>query len=503
MPINAENINANADKQNSKINDKTAKISGKFNKFKSGTVAKKKKIFGKIAAAKAFVDGLTKQKNTSSMSSINNDGNSLSFLSDMIKSLIGYSALIEVVVSFLYKNMDEIEELIKNSLKEELKSIVSCGVNPTIPSFLNNPGVVLEVSKIDFLGIFKISPNDEAGKLIYNDITNPLTNSSDFNTFLYGVIQDDGVQYTWDNMLDITFNSLGNATRPNNTITIKANPSFSSKKLIELNNSFINKGPIIDTNKVVNNAIDTIYGTISSTAKKSLKQLQMEAKLNDIIDRLIDSNNKESIDDSYFTFTNDDVYRQQEQALLRKKGITKLDCCQKVAVSMPISFLTDFNNEMNDAGILNKKEVIINNINKMAEQNTVNSENPSDNISLKLDFIQQMINSLIKSSASAVISPKIVTITSINQKIVYGQASDYANSVDYIKLCRNLIKLIIKKITEREVKELMKVVLVYVGQLTAKIAAKKLIEKANNRKSQIASLAGVPQDGLRALKGLT
>ena len=57
--------------------------------------------------------------------------------------------------------------------------------------------------------------------LLYNNITPVLTNSTDFNTFLYGVIQDDGNTHTWNNMLDITFNSLGNPTRPNNSLTIK------------------------------------------------------------------------------------------------------------------------------------------------------------------------------------------------------------------------------------------------------------------------------------------
>ena len=502
MPINGDNINAKTDKLNSQITAKTEKGKTKFTNGKSAVVDKKKKVFGKIAAIKTFVEGMPKLNDSASMPSVNNGNNSLTFLTDLIKSLIGYSELINVVVDFLTNNIQDIEELIKNSLKEELKNIVSCGINPSIPSFLSTTGINIEVSKIDFLEIFKVNPTSEYGKLMYNDVITPLTNSSDFNTFLYGVIQDDGVQYTWDNMLDITFNSLGNSTRPNNSLTIKVNPSFSLKKLPDLNNSFINKGPLMDTNKIVNNVIDSLYGTISSGIKKTIKQLMMEAKINNVIERMIESSSNESIDDSFFSFSNAEVYKHEEEASWRKKGVLKLECCNKIAATIPPVFLTNFNDEMASSSTLNKQEIVLTNIDRMAEQNTVNSENPTDNITIKLNFIQQIINTLIKSIASAIISPKIVFIFLINLKIVYGQSSEYVDAIDFMKLTRNLFKMIIKKITAKIVEKLLKVVLIYVGELTAKMAAKKSIEKANNKKDQMLSLTGVPLEVINMLKGL-
>ena len=469
---------------------------------KSDVIVKKKKIFGKIAAARTTVEGLPSLKTTSSMPSVNNGGNSMTFLTDLIKSLIGYSALIEVVVDFLTNNIKEIEELIKSSLKDELQNIVSCGVNPSLPSFLGTTGIVIEVSKIDFLDMLKTDPNSEAGALMYNDITSPLTNSTDFNTFLFGLIQDDGVQHTWDNMLDITFDSLGTSTRPNNALTIKVNPSFSLKKLPTLNNTFINKGPLLDTNKIINKTIDSLYGTLASLVKKSLKQLETEAKINDIIERMINSNDEDVVDDSYFEFSNDEVYRQQEDSLWRKKGILKLECCSKVPVSIPVSMLTDFNNDMTTGSTLNTQTIVSNHINIMANQNAVNSPNPVDNTAIKLNFIQLLLNTLIKAISTAIISPKIIFIFSLNMKIIYGQTSEYSDAIDFMKLARNLFKVIIKKITKRVIQALMVVALKYIAELTAKMAIKRLTEKANDRKSQILSLVGIPQDILRTIKGL-
>ena len=466
MP-NIDNINANADKLNNQINDKVGKTNAKLDKGKSAVLEKKKKIFAKIAAAKAMI-GKKKKKLTKSMDSINNKGNALAFLSDLIKSLIGSAVLIDIVVNFLSNHMQEIEDLIKNSLKEELQSLVSCGINPTVPAFLNSPGIIIELSKIDFLDLFKTDPNSKYGSLMYRDITSPLTNSTDFNTFLYGVIQDDGTQHTWENMLDITFNSVGATVgtkyRPNNSLTIKLNPNFSLTKLPNLNNSFISKGKLIDTEKVINKTIDTIYGSVSSVIQKSLKQLQTEAQINDVIDRIVESNNKETIDDGYFTFNNDEIYKQQEDALWRKKGILKLECCNKVPASIPPQMLLDMNTELASATVYNKSEIVKNNINRMAEQNTVNSDNPEDDTAIKLDFIQKVIDTIIKAIASAIISPKIIFIFLINFKIVYGESEEYADAIDFMKLSRNLFKTIIKKITEKFMKEMMKVVLFYIGQ---------------------------------------
>jgi len=497
MPT-TDNTVSNANSLNSQISDKP---NPKLGKAKSGVLDKKKKVFGKIAAAKAMVEGV-KKKTTSSMDSINNDGNSLSFLTDLIKSLIGYAALLDVVINFLTNNIPEIEELIKSSLKDELHSLVSCGINPTIPTFLYNPGIIIEVSKIDFLDQLKTDPSSFFGALMYNDVTPQLTNSKDFNTFLYGVIQDDGNQNTWDGMLDITFNSVGNLTRPNNALTIKVNPSFNITKLTDLNNSFISKGTLFDTNKIVNKTIDSIYGSISNATQKTLKQLETEAKINDIIDKMIEANANENIDDSYFTFTNDEVAKQQESATWRKKGLAKLQTSTNIVVSMPPQLLIDFNTEMSGATTLNKKEIVKTNINRMAEQNASTSPDPKDHTAIKLDFIENIIKTLIKSFASAIISPKILFIFLINFKIVYGQGKDYADAIDFMKLSKNLFKLIIKKITKRFIKELIKVSLVYIAKLTSDMAAKRQVEKASDKKSQILSLVGVPQDAIRMIKGL-
>ena len=304
-------------------------------------IDKKRKVFGNIAAIRTLTEGMPQLKLSSSFPSINNGGNSITFLTDLIKALIGYEALVGTVVDILTHSLTQIEKDIKIALKQELKNIVSCGVDPSIPAFLSTTGIVIEVSKVDYLDLFKVDPNSPNGKLLYNDVTSPLSNSSDFNTFLYDVIQNDGTPMVWANVLEITFNSIGVGSTPNNTFTIKKAPAFTGT-LTDLNNKFIDSLTLFNTENIVNRIIDIIFGSISVSIKKTKKQLEKEAEINNVIDCIVDSDEGDVIDDSYFTFTNEEVYVHQQEADLRQKGITKLECCNKIAASVPVSMLTGF-----------------------------------------------------------------------------------------------------------------------------------------------------------------
>ena len=478
-------------------------------------ISKKKKIHDTISALKVLAgdttdkkalglknfnvkNGLPKLKVNTSLPSLNNGKDPIKFLLGLVTSLVGFSAIMEGLTTSLSYSLPNIVEEILNLLSTELKSIVSCGVDPSIPSFLTNPGIIVEVKKIDSLGLFKIDPASVAGKMLYQDVTPILTQSHDFNTFLYGVIQDDGNQHSWKNMLNITFNSIGiTGIRPNNTLTIKASGAYGVKTLTDLNNDFLKhlstpNAPLIDSKKLVTSVVDSIYGTVSSYAKKTLSQLELEAKIDTVVDSLTNSDSEDEIDDSYFTFTNKQISQQQETAVLKQQGIVKLECCNKISASIPISQLTSFNDEM-DAAVSNddKRTVIANNLASMANQTTANSTDPSDDMTIKVNFIQTITNNLIKAIVGNIISPKVITIFLINYKVVYGQLADYDGIIDFLKKNKNLIKALIKKVTEILVKILIAIALKKIAELVAEAQIKRETEKAKTKIKQIMSLTGV------------
>lgn len=466
---------------------------------------KKQKVFGEIAAAKTLTTGLPKLKNTNSFPSVNNGNDIILFLSDLVKSLVGQKEFVNVIVETLTKYLDRIENGLKKTIKTSLRNMVSCGINPSIPDFLKSTGsgIIIPVDKIDFFDQLKIDPNSSVGRLYYTDITQVLTSSSDFNTFLYGVIQDPNVTHTWQNILTVNFQENGSGNIPNNSLIIKAHSSYDNRSINNFNDDYVDSLTIIDGKDVINKLIDLLFGSISFQTNKTRQQLEKEAEINDIIDRLANADVNDEINDDYFTFTNAEVARQQETANNRRNGIIRVKTETEFNATMPIEQLNTFTDEYNQSTTLvEKRTAITNSINSMADNLAEQTPENQDKQTVKISFVSDMIKSLIKSIANIIISPKIIIIFLINFKIVYGLNAEYADAKDFIKKNRNLFTSVFKDITQIIVGILMNYALREVTRLAGDAALVKLYEKTLNRRQQILSLIGVSQETLRKIKGL-
>ena len=479
-------------------------------------IDKKQKVFGNIAAARTVTEGMPKLKKGASFPSINNKGDTITFLTDLIKALIGYIALVNSIVDILTHQLEKIEKDIKKALKTELKAIVSCGVDPSLPSFIKSTGsgIVIEVKKIDFLNLFKIDSRTKVGQLLYNDVTPTLTDSTDLNTFLYGVIQNDGQTKTWkdkngNGLFDITFVSDGTASgNPNNSLTIKANQSYNTKTLNDLNNNFIDSLTLFNAGNIVSRIVDIIFGSISLKIKKPRAHLEMEEKINKIVDKMVDEdmNTKEGDsmdDDTFFTFSNEELVIIEERSEQRQRGVIKIKTSTTVDGGVAAETLTAFTNSLTVATTAEeKKEAMSSGLNQMAEESSKNVKMVKDKGSVKLNFIQMIITNLIKAIVGIVLSPKIVMIFLINYKIVYGPDAKFRDAIDFIKKNKKLFKQIMKRIAGLIIRILLAIAIQKITKLVAEAIAQKTIEKTKNRKSQLLSLVGVPPEALRAIKGL-
>jgi hypothetical protein len=475
-------------------------------------LSQKQEIFGNIAAFRTLTEGLPSLRNTSSFSSINNDGNSISFLCDLIRSLVGYDALQETVVNTLVFALSDIEKEIKTALKVELKSIVSCGVNPSLPSFIKSTGtgIKIQVPKVDFTNQMLIDPRSSAGKLLYNDLTTNLIDSSDFNTFLYQTIQSDPTIQSWghttlgQDIFTIQFKATDvSGIDPNNTLTIKAHPTFDNKTLTELNNNFIDSISLFNAENVLNNIVDMVFGTISVTVNKSTSQLINEAQINAVIDRINNSDNNDVIDDSYFKFTNDEKLQQEIEAKARKAGQKQLTTSTELISTVPFSVLSASSGSIAAATNTHDKKIAVSNsINLMGNQIASSTTNETDKVSIKLNFIQQIINNIIKAIVSIIISAKVIMIFLVNYKIIYGQTATYDNPVDFLQKNKNLIHNITKRVGTLITKALLTLALKRIAQLVADATLVQETDKIKSNLAQLLSLFGVPQDTLRIISGL-
>ena len=471
---------------------------------------KKSAVFGKIAAAQTLAGNMPKLKGKNSFPSVNNKGDAINFLTDIIISLIGTVALVAAIIDILTKSLGKIEKDIKKALKVELKSIVSCGINPSLPDFIKSTGsgIVIEVKKVDFVNLFKVDANTTVGKLLYNDVTPLLVDSTDFNTFLSGVIKNDGQTFTWRNILDITYNANGAGTRPNNTFTIKANQTYDTKTLNDLNNDFIDTLTLFNIDNIVVRIVEIIFGSISFSISKTRKQLEEEEKINKIIDKMVDEDintkdNDTQGDDGFFSFSNEDMVVIERRSIERQRGIIKIKTSEEVNGSVPVSSLTSFTETMSVAQTeKQKKDALTNGLNKMADDSSGKVTNPSDKYTVKLNFFMSIIKNLIKVIVGIILSPKIVLIFLINYKIVYGPNASYKDGVDFIRKNKKLFKQIIKRIAGMIIRILLAIAMRRITKLIGDATKEKLKEKLATKKAQLLSLTGVPQEALRKIKGL-
>jgi hypothetical protein len=472
-----------------------------------GIIDQKSKIFGNIAAARTVAEGLPKLITNPSFPSINNSGNSIEFLTDLLKSLVGMEKLREVIINTLAYKLDEMEITIKTAIKLSLKELVNCGVDPSIPSYIKSggSGIKIETSKIDFFDILKTNPNSQEGRLLYSDSqANPLTSSNDFNTFLYGTIQNDGTTETWGTspILDIKFDSVNSSPIPNNTLTFNANSAYNTKTLTDLNNNYVDSVDLFDSAGLLNKILDDIFGSTSLGLNKTTKQLQKEEEIKTIIENIANADDNDVIGDNFFTFSNEEVAAIEDAATWRKKGISICQTCGLKATSLPISTISAINTQISGTTGEAKKDAIATGINTLGQTIKGQATDNKDGYALELNFIEKIISGLVSSIVGFILSPKIIAIFLINYKIIYGPTAEYTDAVDFIKQNKNLIKNITKSIRNSIISVLLNSVLKEISSLVAETAIEIATEKAKNQLSQILSLVGIPQPVIRLIKGI-
>lgn len=475
----------------------------------------KRAIFGQIAALRTLNEGFPKISLANSFPSVNNQKNSLSFLLDLLKALVGYEELRTTIIDILTYDMDNIENNIKLVLKKELKKLVNCGVDPSIPDFLKHQsiipssiGVDLDLKKIDFTGLMYINPTSAYGGLFYNDITNGI-NSTDFNTFLFNAVQNDGIQENWgasvtgNNILSLKFTSTG---PPNNILNIKASAYYSNpingKTLTDLNNDYIDSVKLFTSDKIITNIIDTLFGSVSVNLNKSRKQLEQEAAIDNIVESILSTDESDVIDDSYFSFSNDEIRFQQEIADSRKRGLIKIKTSEELEVSIPSDSLnTLYVSITGSTNKIEEKAAISTAINEMGDQVSSTAKN-GDKYNIKLSFIDGLIRKLMSAIINILLSPKVISIIALNHKIIHGPSAIFDGPIDFMKKNKTLIKGIINGVRETITQVLLKKALIAVRNLISENATATMTERTKLNQAQILSLVGVPQDVLRTINNL-
>jgi len=468
-------------------------------------IDQKKEIFSEIASKKVLLEGFPELNFNPSFPSININSNSLSFLTDLLKSLTGLDSLKDIFIDIMGSKLPDIENEVKTNLKRELNSIISCKINPKIPDNIlyNSDGINLAIGKIDFNDMFLTSPNSKSGKLLYRDIDSGL-NSEDFDTFLYNTIQSDneeswGSRTTSNDILTFKFNEVGDV---NNSLNIRVSEHYSngSKTLKDLNNDYVDSLNLFNSKELLNKLVDDNYGTISKATSKNKEQIINELKIDKIIDNIINQDDDVEIDNSFFEFDDDDLTNFNINATEKEIGIKVIDTTEKYPTDININKLLEVNEWIDDTDEVNLKNRITDTINALSMDVLKNVPNV-DKYSVNIDFIHNMTKKLINVISKVIISPKLITILAINHRVVHQE--DFNGSIDFIKQNKYLMKSIFNNVRDIIINLLLSKVMKEIETLVINGIIKTNKEKIKNKSAVISGLVGLPYELIREINNIT
>lgn len=485
----------------------------------------KKNVMGKVSALNKLtdkgnnrVDGI-KSKVNSNKDAINNKKNNvMEFITNLSMAITSFEDLKKSITDVIANQLPKTESVIKNELKKQLKELVSCSVDPSLPLWLINDGINLNVSKIDFYSVFKTSPESLGGGMVYNDATNKL-NSTDLNTFLYYVIEsnksattDAGVAFPWGSstvnkaLLDVKFNPVTstptnavlaglNGPITTNIFNFKVNQASKNMKLTEFNNTLVDSISLFGksgSDKVIIKLMQDMFGTLNKMIPKPNAQIIEEEKMRKTLECI--TNAEAEVDDSFFTFSNEDLMLIDREANNKKNGIRVLECCSQNVLSLEPEDLNavqiDIQNSITApppgfTAETAKIASVSRSIDNLATKAIGVNIDPIDFSNLRMNFILDMIKNYATSLVSYIISPKLLVVFAINHQLIYGQGTQYKDGIDFLEKNKNMLKPIFDEIKKIIIKMIIRLI---IKKLSAKIGEKIKDDAIEKNKAYLAQL---------------
>lgn len=464
----------------------------------------KSDVFGTINSFRVLVNDYPKLKTNNSYSSINNSNDPIDFIIDLFNSLGGIEDLQSILTDILVNQLDQIEAEVKESVKSSIKEYISCNIEPSVTDENIRNGIDIPLKDVDLFNQMRKSPLDDDGGLYYFDVDNNLSKSTDFNVFFYSVVnnQNNGNniwgkhQDVWKNdILTLSFTENGNTTSDDgkvlhNYITVNmdkyynTNGNDSAKKLMEFNSDYINSVKFFDSKNLTTKIIDKIFGVLKSSNKRTKDELLLESQVEVIIDRLSNAEDDVEIDDSYFSFSNEQYNQLQRQAELKKIGVNEYNGDTTIGIQIKIEdLLTTIGNIDENTNLIEQTKLV----NDCFEE-VINSatENSNEKFSFKTNLIKSLIKELTMSLTMIIASPKVYTLLAVNTKLLGLKYPTDINS--FFSENQNLISNVTKSIKDIVLGILMKKIIKLANGLITNVGAELLKEQLLKQKKYMLSL---------------
>ena len=465
---------------------------------------------------------LPKSRATSSLESvISKSKNLLPFLLDLLSATCKDNAkspkekaqceATRILIEILVEYFPVLLKILKEGLAKAIKAGLACGTDFKLPTF--QVKIKLNIKELDFNKMLQQSPLSDVGSLLYGkDAT------KDLNWFLNNLIQSGGAG-TWKNIINFNFNQ---ATQE---IEIGINPTYASlgggKSFDNFILDFIGSIELITMEQFMARLTDSLTGVLASAMNTSLDQLIVMEQISKLQDKINSSDPcKEDyqIDESYFTFSNDEMLSMETIANQKTKGVTMLDLgCGMVESSIPLSSIKTVFDEIRNTPPSKMNSVIeksLDSINNSLTSNVKEEDKKIAKLSLNTKFIEQIPKIL----TNIILEPKLVLLYQLCAKLVNGPLSPLTppvgsgapigvdidakikvpNGFDYAKATKTFFEFVSREALAALLEIVIRVVKREVIKLVADYAAKLAKEQANKKLKALIFLTGGVVDGLLA-----
>ncbi|MFW6219254.1 MAG: hypothetical protein ACOC33_00170 [bacterium] len=333
-------------------------------------IQNKNDIFNEIGAFTSIKENATNPiSNFNSTSSINNSNDTISFLLDILSSLVGSSGIIKFVGDIFTDFLSNTEPQLKETIINDNSTFNS---DSNLPNSFNN-GYVIPISQLDLYNKYKTPPTTLEGQLIYNE------NPNDFDRKAYEALSNPNV--------DIETNAGVTLNYQESTDDFIVKPINSNQNVGDFIATFIGGIFLISQKIFLSEILDKIFGSSTAKQNKPIEQIIEEEKNDLLLNKLL---NEEEIE-----FNSSELLNIQNSAKEKKNGVRNLDFGCGI-LTTELSFDDYYNNISSISGSTNPQQISIvltntfdNSFNNLENNQNINKDASKDG------FFKRLIN-LIK-----------------------------------------------------------------------------------------------------------
>lgn len=234
-----------------------------------------------------------------------------------------------------------------------------------------------------------------------------------------------------------------------------------NKTIFEFNYDYIYSLKLFDSKTLISQIINSLLGLGSSlSASFSVEQKVVEAKISEIVKKVIESDDTSS-SDCYYTFSNDEYDALLKDATNKYSGVYQTNSANGSYGYVDTEEILNSLRSIKQSDNLVEQQT---SISKTLEEIMVTVAQPASiseecKFSFGFNFIKDFIMQTVTQIVLQVLSPKVAILYKINAAIMGSEVDNLKSWEDFLRKFQNVIFNIIKQVKDIIVEELYKFVM--------------------------------------------